>query len=100
MQFQDSFLTIGISWDEIVTDEPAKSWRHRFFRLKKQKRKLTSPGIKNGDIKLSELIPLSTARAKSRNGVKGRSALADAVLRRSVALPNVCPRKKRSLIKK
>ena len=75
-------------------EEPAKSWRHCFLRLKKQNRKLIRPGRKNGDIKISALIPLSTARAKSRNGVKGRSGLADAVLRRRVALPKVCPRKK------
>ena len=75
-------------------EAPAKSWRHRFFRLKKQNKKLISPGINKGDIKLSALIPLSTARAKRRIGVKGKSALADTVLRRRVALPRVCPRKK------
>ena len=75
-------------------EAPAKSWRQRFFRLKKQKRKLISPGINKGDIKLSALIPLSTARAKSRSGVKGRSCLADTVLNLRVAFPRVCPRKK------
>ena len=72
-------------------EEPARSWRHRFFRLKKQNRKLISPGIKKGEIKLRALIPLSTARAKSRSGVKGRPGLADTVLNLRVAFPRVCP---------
>ena len=89
MQFQDSFLTAGKSWDETVMEEPTKSWRQRLFRLKKQKTKLIRPGINKGDIKLSALSPLITARPNSRSGDIARSDLEDAVLRRSVALPKV-----------
>ena len=62
--------------------------------VEKQNRKLIRPGRKNGDIKISALIPLSTARAKSRNGVKGRFSLADALLRRRVAYPKFVHGKK------
>ena len=65
-----------------------------FFTIEETKQEIDQTGKENGDIKISALIPLSTAGAKSRNGVKGRSGLADAVLRRRVALPKVCPRKK------
>ena len=81
-------------------DDPAKSWRHLFLRLKKQKIKFISPGMKNGDIRLSALKPFNTARAKSRSGERGRSFLTEAIRRRRVAFPRVCPRKKSSLMKK
>ena len=70
MQFQDSFLTVGSSWDETVMEAPTKSWRQRFLPLKKQKTKLIRPGINKGDIKLSALNPLITARPNSRSGVR------------------------------
>ena len=78
-------------------EDPAKSWRHLFLRLKKQKIKLTSPGMKKGDIRLSALIPFSTARASKRSGVRGKSSLTEAVRKRMVAFPRVGPRKKSSL---
>jgi hypothetical protein len=75
-------------------DAPAKSWRHLFLRLKKQKMKFTSPGMKNGDIRLSALKPFNTARAKSRSGERGRSLLTEAIRRRRVAFPGFVPEKK------
>ena len=81
-------------------EDPAKSWRHLLFRLKKQKTKLISPGMKKGDIRLNALIPFKTALANRRSGERGMSFLTGAVRKRMVAFPRVCPLKKSSLIKK